>query len=113
MDAYNFTERIHPRFVRLLVTAPKISTLSSNRPTARVCGTRRFSGGVYAYVDQDVRNKKYGKLRVATGNVKSMTDRNSELAGILGKRNVNVTCVQDIQWKRDKTEKIGNGYMQG
>ena len=50
------------------------------------------------------------KWRFATWNVGSMTGRGRELVEEMGRRNVDVMCVQETKWKDNAVRELGEGY---
>ena len=44
------------------------------------------------------------RLRMATLNVGSMTGKGSELADVLNRRRINITCVEETRWKGSKAK---------
>ena len=49
------------------------------------------------------------KLRVATLNVGTMTGKGRKVADLMEQRGVDITCVQETRWKREKARCIGEG----
>ena len=47
------------------------------------------------------------KLRVATLNVGSMTGKGRDMADLMEQRGVNILCLQETCWKREKARCIG------
>ena len=57
------------------------------------------------------RNRKgMEKRRFATWNVGSMTGRGRELVEEMGRRNIDVMCVQETKWRGNAARELGEGY---
>ena len=50
------------------------------------------------------------KIKVATLNVGSMTGRSGEVVHLMGRKNLQVLCVQETKWRGSKAREIGAGY---
>ena len=48
-------------------------------------------------------------IRVGTLNIGTMTGRGRELAGMMERRNVDILCLQETNWKGSKARNIGGG----
>ena len=52
---------------------------------------------------------RYSLIRVGTLNIATMTGRESELADMMERRNVDILCLQETKWKGSKARNIGGG----
>ena len=59
--------------------------------------------------NEERKKAKKIKLRVATSNVVTMTSKGREVADFMERRVVDILCVQETRWKREKTTCIGGG----
>ena len=57
------------------------------------------------------RKAKSVKVRAATLNVDSMTDKGREFADMMERRKVDILCVQETKWKGSKARSIGGGFI--
>ena len=60
--------------------------------------------------NEERKKAKKIKLRVATINVGTMTNKGREVADIMEQRGVDILCVQETHWKRERARCIGGGY---
>ena len=60
--------------------------------------------------NEERKKAKKIKLKVATLNVGTMTDKGREVAYLMERRGVDILCVQDSRWKGKKARLIGGGY---
>ncbi|XP_050523222.1 uncharacterized protein LOC126895426 [Daktulosphaira vitifoliae] len=61
-------------------------------------------------LDSCIREKDRYKGRIGTWNVVTLTGKSRESVEVLKRRKVNICCVQETKWKRDKWREIGEGY---
>ena len=54
--------------------------------------------------------KQVGRLRVVSWNVGTMTGKAMEIADVLRRRKVDITCVQEVKLKGSKARNVGHGY---
>ena len=76
---------------------------------------RRTRRGGRQWRRKTARNEERKKVReaevkVGTLNVGTMTGKGMEIVDMMGRRNVNILCVQETRWKGEKARNIGNGY---
>ena len=49
-------------------------------------------------------------VRFMTANIGSMTGKSREIADIMHRRKIMITCVQETKWKGSKAKEIGEGF---
>ena len=70
---------------------------------------RRKRGGRRVKRQRELWKGRRTLVRVGTLNIGTMTGRGRELADMMKRRNVDILCLQEIKWKRNKARNIGGG----
>ena len=70
---------------------------------------RRKRGGKRARRQHEKSQAVKVALKVGTLNVGSMTGRGREVAAVMGRRKIDILCVQETKWKGSKAKDLGGG----
>ena len=60
--------------------------------------------------NEERKKAKKIKLRVATLNVGTMTGKEREVTGLMERRRLDILCMRETRWKREKARCIGGEY---